>query len=655
MIPVPFSSNSMLFKTVIAALAFVLFVSRAAPLILAAPPTNNQSVGALPPDLPLPASPPLQEKWLREANILQPYGHSAFVALTDRKDRPARLKKEFGFNAIIVQPPDSHNTIAAAADKLSEKQFTDGIAAYRAAGYRILLYTSVMALGLSPEFQSGQISREHPDWLQRDPKGNPVLVWGVPWLCPSTGAREAALERCLRIVKEYNADGVMLDNNQFFFATAGWTCHCDSCANGFRDYIHQRFGDQQSTQLFGAPPEKLQIPTDEGPLYFNWLHWRNRVWAEVNESFRAQLRKQNPRAMLFANTQYLYENGMLASDSQFEREDVVLSESCGLTSRQASRKMFLGQALAAGRPLWNYIGTFAKADDYTGLLPPETIGPAIAVTLAHNARPWIVDGFDEGPTNADSHKLMSKLLSWHAGHPALFTGEPCSRVAAIVSTQSRNVLHSPLTPPHVDALQAAGVSPIGLRDEMLTLNRLRRLDVITIESAGCLPSDSAKALAAWVREGGTLVAAPDTGAYDELGRKRLKSTLWEALTTLGVAPAREVTLGRGRVVAPNAKEFATTAVRIAQPHSFIESSASGAEVVAYRTANSLLLHIIRHDQPGEPISLRLPKSFAATSPAKLFTPGSNDSLSLPLTVGSDGASLKLPNSPQYCVVEIALK
>jgi hypothetical protein len=142
------------------------------------------------------------------------------------------IKKEFGFNALIVQPPDSHNTIAAAADKLTEKQFRDGIAAYRRAGYRVMLYTSVMALGLAPEFQSGQISREHPDWLQRDPKGNPVMVWGVPWLCPSTGAREAALDRCLRIVREYNADGVMLDNNQFFFAAAGWTCHCDACTNG---------------------------------------------------------------------------------------------------------------------------------------------------------------------------------------------------------------------------------------------------------------------------------------------------------------------------------------------------------------------------------------------------------------------------------------
>ena len=233
--------------------------------------------------------------------------------------------------------------------------------------------------------------------------------------------------------------------------------------------------------------------------------------------------------MFFANTQYAYENGMLGTDLQYAREDVVLSESCDLNSRQASAKMVLGKALAEGRPLWNYIGTFAKPDDYTGLRPPEAIAPAIAVTLAHNARPWIVDGFDEGPTDAKSRKVMSKLLAWHAAHEKLFAGEPYSAVATIISTESRNVRHTPLIPPHLPTLQSAGVSVIGLRDDELSPEKLRPFRVITVETAACLPTDSATALANWVREGGTLIAASDTASYDELGRKRTVSFLWQAL------------------------------------------------------------------------------------------------------------------------------
>src|ERR1700722_8707938 len=63
----------------------------------------------VPRDLPLPASPPSKVAWLPDANVLQPYGRSQYTALIHPGDRPERLKKEFGFNAIIVLPTDAHN------------------------------------------------------------------------------------------------------------------------------------------------------------------------------------------------------------------------------------------------------------------------------------------------------------------------------------------------------------------------------------------------------------------------------------------------------------------------------------------------------------------------------------------------------------------
>ena len=134
----------------------------------------------VPPDLPLPASAPCTAPWLAQANMLQPVGHSQFTLLTQLGERPARRHQEFGFNAITIQPPDSHNcdTDLSPNDKLTEEQFRAGVAAYRAAGYRILLYTSLTGCGQAPEFQSGQIAREHPDWSQRDPAGNPYYgLW----------------------------------------------------------------------------------------------------------------------------------------------------------------------------------------------------------------------------------------------------------------------------------------------------------------------------------------------------------------------------------------------------------------------------------------------------------------------------------------------
>jgi hypothetical protein len=235
----------------------------------------------------------------------------------------------------------------------------------------------------------------------------------------------------------------------------------------------------------------------------------------------------------------------------------------------------------------------------------------------------------------------------------LFAGKPVAAVATVISTESRNVRHTPLIPPHLPALQSAGIPVIGLRDETLTADQLRPFSVVTVETASCLPTEAASALAGWVRDGGTLIAVPTTGYFDELGRKRPESSLWKSLQ-LETLPTKPLTVGHGQVIVPEPAAFASEARRFAQPYSFLENTHGGVEVVAYRTAGSLLLHIIQHERTGRQVELHLPKMFTATSEAKMFTPGSDDQ-SLPVTVNDKTTTLALPNAPLYAVVQVFLK
>ena len=189
-----------------------------------------------------------------------------------------------------------------------------------------------------------------------------------------------------------------------------------------------------------------------------------------------------------------------------------------------------------------------------------------------------------------------------------------------------------------------------------TADDLRPFRVITIESADCLPAKSAAALAAWVREGGTLIAAPDTASYDELGRKLPHSLLWQALE-FGTAPTQQRSVGKGKAIAPNAKEFATTATRLSQPFAFLATPDSGAEVVAYRTTTSLVLHIIRHEKANHLVTLSLHKTFAPDVRAQLYLAGVERSVPIPISKNPEGDSLTIPSLPLpiYCVVEIPLQ
>ncbi|HZM04164.1 MAG TPA: hypothetical protein VFC44_14225, partial [Candidatus Saccharimonadales bacterium] len=357
--------------------------------------------------------------------------------------------------------------------------------------------------------------------------------------------------------------------------------------------------------------------------------------------------------LFFANTQYEYADARLAGDLEYEREDVLLSESAWLGSRDMSKKMLLGQALAAGRPVWNYLGTFKKGD-FATLRRPEELGPNIAATLAHGARAWVVDGFSEGRNDPIARRAIALPLAFQATHPDLFSHPRWAPVGVVISTRSRNILHRPLHPPHITALLQAGTPVADLRDERISSKTLQSFRVVTCETAGCLDEKSAAALAKWVRAGGTLIAATDAGLYDELGQKRERSALWQALG-LETAPGQITAVGRGKVLAPEPKDFAQQAVNLTSADSFRLARNAGVEVVPYRAPDSLLLHLVRH-KPAATIVLRLPDSFHPTEKnARLFVPGLTDAPTIPLSMTSEGITLTLTNVPVYSVIRIPMR
>ena len=616
------------------------------------------TVEPLPPDLPLPLAPPLAAKWLEEAIILQPWRATQHTALTDVGDRPQRLRQEFGFNAIIVLPPAANNVGVLPQHQQAEEQFRAGVEAYRKAGYRLILYSSVTQSGLDPLWHKGHLELVHPEWSQRDAKGAPLTKYGHAWLCPNSPGLEYTIDYTERLARAYEPDAIMLDNNQFFYTDerntdpATWTCYCDYCQVKFRDYVARRFGAERVRRLFNADPASLRIPTNKGPLRDLWIHWRNRVWAETNEAFRVRLRQVDPEMMFFANHQYDWSDGVLASDLQYEHEDVVLSESRELTSWRMSAKMQVGNALARGRPLWNYIGTFEEKD-YTRLRPQEVVGSIVGASLAHGARPWIVYfGFQDSQGNYQARREMSKLLSWYATRPELFNGEPWTRVGVLVSPLNRNIRQLDLIPKHLTALLRGGVPVRALRDDRLSPEELVRFRVLTLENVICMNERTANTLAAWVRRGGTLVAVPDAGRCDELGRRRERSVLWEALG-LKTDPQSVVTIGRGKLVMATTDQLAQAPENFVGDDTFRVNPHAGVEIVPYETQGRALVHLVRHEPVRGAVTLELPPTIKSTAGvAWSYAPGFDKPQRLTIDRRGNRSTITITEIPTYSVIVI---
>jgi len=625
-------------------------------------PARAGPLEPLPPDLPLPAAEPMRG-WPGLARIVQPWGYSQAIAVKAHATWAAKLSREFGFNTIIMLPPNAHNAITAdrsdknAAMRITDQAFADALKAYRAHGFRIILYTSIMHCGHDTVWESGQLARDHPDWRQVDADGAPIVVYGQPWLCPSTPALDYTIDYTRRLIQRWNPDAVMLDNNEFLHTSKGKpTCHCASCQQGFREYVAARFGAGRARRLLSVTdPKSLRIPTCEGSLFRVWVHWRNRVWAEATGKFRAALRRNRPGLVLLANTQYLYPSWLLATDLQYAQEDAVLSESVGLDAAGMSAKMLLGQALARSRPLWNYLGTFGRKD-HRQLRPPETIASISAASLANGARPWIVFyGFERPSPSLDTlgrHMRLAKR--WIE---ASRRARRWANAALLFSLRQRNHLNRPLLPAHLSVLRRAQIQVEPLRDVDLPALNLARYKVVIADGIACLADDEGQVLAEWVRQGGTLLATPDTGWYDPIGRLRHRSLLADHL---GAMPPAAKPVGKGRIVWFESGEALVQALAGRTAPVFgLERSPSPAqwEFVAYRQENParLWVHAINHGSATSmklPLTVRLDPGMQVET-VKWWTPRGN----LDVPAKQDGCNLctLLPGGCPYAILDVTLK
>ncbi len=616
----------------------------------------------LPPEEPTSALPPRHLEWTRQACIVQPWGKSQWdIMHDDIKDLPEKLHEKFGFNTIIVVPPATLKYHTGPQYTLTEDEFVRSLNAYRRAGYRIIIYSSITNCGHGPAWQDGHLAKKHLEWSQVDDKGKTRNVYMNPWLCPNTGALEFTIEYTKGLVECYKPDAVMLDNNQFMWGEngSGPTCYCVSCRQKFKEYVQERFGDK-TKQFFGLEAQDVDIPTEPGDLYNLWIHWRSRAMGQAVETFRRQMETQTQsKPALFANTQYMWSDWSLATDWQFVHEDMVLSESRFLDSVWMSAKMVVGNALAAERPLWNYLGTF-NDNDFTLLKEPATVARITAATMAHLSNPWLVYyGFDQhDEKNTPSRRTLAALFALRAQNPQLFEGlKPWGSVGTLIAVRSFNYHKTAMIPGHLEKLRRAGIASRGICDLYLEQLDLRGYKTIIAQNVACLSQAAIGKLARWLRQGGTLITTGQMGRYDEINRLRSRSAYQIITGENTEKPVIKVGSGWVRSVHDGAA-LAQLAIDAGQEEAFVVVSAANTadrfiEVRPYRSSRgAIVLHVVNHgpDIKGS-WQIGLPHALAdGKTKAKVYIPGRADPMEAKIVKHDRGLALQMPDVDAYGVV-----
>jgi hypothetical protein len=293
----------------------------------------------------------------------------------------------------------------------------------------------------------------------------------------------------------------------------------------------------------------------------------------------------------------------------------------------------------------------------------------IASTLAHGALPWICYLGLDSVQDLQARKEIGRYVSWFASHPELFAGKPIAPIGAVVSLLNRDIFASidccpkqtgitgcvasadtpALIPGHIELLLRAGMPVVALRESEISPEKLRNFHIVTLATDKILETPQADTLASWVRSGGILIAVSDAGDYDELGRKRSSSTLWQALG-LTEFPLESQRVGRGTVQVRASDRFDEAVLASAQSAKLGFSVRQGIEVVCCEDAGQYFLHIVQHAKTNKPASLALPEWLMVRAGAfQWFSPDWKQPRRLDSRLGTP---LDLSELPTYSVIAL---
>ena len=406
----------------------------------------------------------------------------------------------------------------------------------------------------------------HPGWEQICADGvaygrkNPLYGGGTT-LCVNGGWRDWAVE-LVREAMKTGIDGVFLDGPVIYPDA----CHCEACKAKF-------------AARYGA-----DIPLVEdwsNPDWLRFVEFRNQSLAEFMADSRAAAKSVNPDGVAFLNA-----GSWQANTWRFGRgidavgpvEDFNGAEAFfhpgprdhNLLAWTATAKYMV----AGGKPAVVFSHHALGAWHYIPM-PKFEAELAVAQTVACGANPWIaVFDYALDHSRAAAVEPIKEMQSFLSSHEEYYTNtQSCADVALLNSSQTttyyvsdrpefygewgsgaeenlvadlgggmkqvdwakrKQTCEGALDSSYLGYLSALTRSHIPfdvVLDDAISREGLARYKVLILPNSACLSDAQIESIKEFVRQGGSVVAEFETGAYDELGRRREANPLLE---TLGV-------------------------------------------------------------------------------------------------------------------------
>jgi hypothetical protein len=386
------------------------------------------------------------------------------------------------------------------------------------------------------------------NWEQRD-QNNQWVPYGIQtfrhYACPNEPAYRDYLKRILKIaVEELHADQISFDN--LMLQPEPKSCRCPRCIKAFHDFLRQKYPTTKAVRRrFGLPnvdwivvnewssesqPDGLNALND--PVLQEWVRFRCESLARYADDLSAYVKSLNPNVAVLMNIKGLYSFNRYWANAIYHplyagHIDIMSFDIGGYEARIDPNTSALVSQIRSYK-----VARRLKASCEESLR--DDLWAAIHMGFGYETP---VSGYAGAPYISYATTAMGEFYREYL--PRYYTGtEEVADVAVLRNWPSMaysiNAAHVPATLMEQVLIQHKIPFDI-LFDEDLT--NLNHYQAIILAGQECVGNAQADLLLSYVRNGGTLVIAGNTGQYNGWRERRHKNPF---------LPARAE--GKGRIV-----------------------------------------------------------------------------------------------------------
>jgi hypothetical protein len=447
-------------------------------------------------------------------------------------------------------------------------------AVHEAGNYAFVYVVGTECITGNAATKTHTMAKDHPDWLQRNLKGEPALFTGGAafwirggdedvWVTPYAPEwRKIYMER-IRQIAETGIDGIYVD-------VPYWMTHFDGWRDtwlSFDDYTVAAF--RKKTGLNARTDLKLGDYRDAN--FRKWIDFRLETYTDFMREVNATAKAVNPKCKTIAEIYPGIEEDALHFGTDvyelYPVVDTIAHEyttagrrkpiAGAIPTSSASRTpvawfqdmvgMYSFRAFAGSKPTWML--TYAW-DGEKAVPPAEGIENLAMAQLMAGTNTWDNRGHSMGGSN--DMQTRKVVFAWIRDHEKTFyqPRTPVKPIGVYFSPKSRNYFPQDF----IDSYRGAMLTVLQshLEFEIVTPRTLANFqgDALILPDARCLSQQEIQELSAYAKPGRTLIVTGQSGKYDETGAERPSNPLHKLLGITDGNRKKVVTSGKKLIYDP---------------------------------------------------------------------------------------------------------